>query len=120
MQAQQRSAAYYAAWRAVTASVRGLFETLRRFRRERETYHNLSRLSDRMLQDIGISRSEIGSVAQAAAVAPPEAGLTIAELRRIPQTTPAGRNARVAPPHRVDQRRGRSGYRVAPQSAAAA
>ena len=51
---EERSAAYYAAWRAVTAPVRGLIEALRRARRERETYGALSRLNDRMLQDVGI------------------------------------------------------------------
>ena len=34
---KQRSAAFYAAWRAVTAPLRGLVEALRRVRRERET-----------------------------------------------------------------------------------
>ena len=53
--------------RAVTAAFRGFIEAVRRFRRERETYHALSRLSDHMLKDIGISRSEIGSIAQSIA-----------------------------------------------------
>ncbi len=86
---EERSAAFYATWRAVTAPVRGLIEVLRRVRRERETYGRLSRLSDYMLKDIGISRSEIGSIAQAVAATAPEAGLTIAELRQIRQTAPA-------------------------------
>ncbi len=70
-----------APWRAVTAPFRGLMEALRRARRERETYRELSRFSDCMLKDIGISRSEIGSIAQAVGVA--KAGMTIAELRSI-------------------------------------
>ena len=68
-----------ASWRAVTVPFRGLMEALRRARRERETYRELSRFSDCMLKDIGISRPEIGSIARAVAVA--EAGMTIAELR---------------------------------------
>ncbi len=53
--------------RAVTAPFRRFIEAVRRVRRERETYHALSRLSDHMLKDIGISRSEIGSIAQSLA-----------------------------------------------------
>ena len=117
---EERSAAYYATWRAVTAPFRGLLEALRRARGKRETYRNLSRLNDRMLKDIGISRSEIGSIAQAVAAEPPEAGLTIAELRQIRQTAPTGRDAQVVSPPRADQRRGRAGSRAAPQTPAAA
>ena len=78
---EERVAASYGPWRAVTATFRGLMEALRRARRERKTYRELSRFSDCMLKDIGISRSEIGSIAQAVGVA--EAGMTIAELRSI-------------------------------------
>ena len=55
--------------RAVTAPFRGFIEAVRRVRRERETYHALSRLSDQMLKDVGISRSEIDSIAQSTAAA---------------------------------------------------
>ncbi len=103
-------------WCDVTAPFRGFIEAVRRVRRERETYHALSRLSDHMLKDIGISRSEIGSIAQAVAEAPPGDGLTIAELRRSRQTAPAGPDARVVPLARAGQRRG---SRVAPQPARA-
>jgi uncharacterized protein YjiS (DUF1127 family) len=117
---EARSATFYAAWRAVTAPVRGLIEALRRVRRERETYGALSRLNDRQLQDIGLSRSEIGSIAQAVAAEPPEAGLTIAELRQTRRIVPAGRDAQVVPLPRADERRSRGGSWVAPQSTAAA
>ncbi len=117
---EERSAADDATWRAITAPVRGLIEVLRRVRRERETYRNLSRLSDRQLRDVGLSRSEIGSVAQAVAAEPPEAGLTIAELRQTRRIALAGRDAPVVPLPRADQRRGRAGSWVAPQSTAAA
>ena len=66
---EERLATFYTPWRAVTAPVRGFIEAGRRFRRERETYGALSRLSDHMLKDIGISRSEIGSIAQSLAAA---------------------------------------------------
>ncbi len=66
---EARSAAYYANWRAVTAPFRGFIEAVRRVRRERETYGALSRLNDHMLKDVGISRSEIGSIAQSTAAA---------------------------------------------------
>ena len=127
---EERSAAFYAAWRAVTAPVRGLIEAVRRFRREGATYGVLSRLNDRQLQDIGISRSEIGEVAQAVAATAPEAGLTLAELRQARSIAPAGRrDAEInvwrsirgpVPLPRADQRRNRAGSWVAPQSAAAA
>ena len=117
---EERSAAFYAAWRAVTAPARGLVEALRRAYRERQTTRNLSRLDDRHLQDIGISRSEIASIAQAVAVAPPEAGLTVADLRQNRHTTPARHDAQVVPLPRADQRRGRGGSWVIPQSTAAA
>jgi uncharacterized protein YjiS (DUF1127 family) len=117
---EERSAAFYATWRAATAPVRRLIEAVRRARRERETYGSLSRLDDRRLQDIGISRSEIGSIAQAAAEVPPGTELTIAELRQTRQTAPAGRDARVVALPGAGQRRVRSGARVAPQPTAAA
>ncbi len=66
---EERLATFYAPWRAVTAPVRGFIEAVRRFRRERETYGRLSSLSDHMLKDIGISRSEIGNIAQSLAAA---------------------------------------------------
>ncbi len=50
-------------WRAATAPFRRFIEAVRRVRRERETYQALSRLSDHMLKDIGISHSEIDSIA---------------------------------------------------------
>ena len=127
---EERAAAFYAAWRAVTAPVRGLIEAVRRVGRERETYGALSRLSDRQLRDVGLSRSEIGSVVQAIAVAPPEVGLTLAELRQTRSIVPAGRRVAVnnvwrsirgpVPLPRADQRRGRAGSWIAPHSTAAA
>ncbi len=117
---EERSAAFYAAWRAVTALFRGFIGAVRRFRRERETYGRLSSLSDHMLKDIGISRSEIGSIVQAVAAEPPEAGLTIAELRQIRRAAPAGRDAHVVSLPHADQRRSRGGSQAAPQTPAAA
>ena len=117
---EERAAAFYATWRAVTAPFRGLVETLRRVNRERETYRNLSNLDDRHLQDIGISRYEIGEIAQAVAMEPPEAGLTIAELRQTRSIVLAGRDAQVVPLPRAEQRRGRAGSWAAPQTPATA
>ena len=102
---EERSAAFYAAWRAVTAPVRGLIEALRRVRRHRETYGALSRLNDRHLQDIGISRSEIGSVAQAVAAESLEADMTIAELRQTRSFVAARRDADVVVLPQAGQRR---------------
>jgi uncharacterized protein YjiS (DUF1127 family) len=82
------------------------------------------------LRDIGISRSEIGSVAQAVAVERPEDGLTLAALRQTRSVVPAGRRGAVinvwrsirgpVPLPRADQRRGRAGSWAAPQTPAAA
>ncbi len=116
---EARSATFYAAWRAVTAPVRGLIEALRRANREGKTHRALIRLSDRQLKDIGISRSEIGGVAQAVAAEPLEAGLTLAELRQTRRII-VGRDAQVVPLPRADQRRGRAGSWAAPQTPAAA
>ena len=116
---EERSAAFYATWRAATAPFRGLIKAVRRARRERETYGSLSRLDDRRLQDIGISRSEIGSVAQAVAATAPEAGLTLAELRQTPSFVPAGRDAAVVALPRAGQRRNRGGSWAAPKSTTA-
>ena len=127
---EERSAAFYASWRAVTAPIRDLIEALRRVRRERETFGALSRLSGRHLQDIGISRSEIGSVVQAVGATAPEAGVTLAELRQTRSIAPSGRHdAEIyvwrsirgpVPLPRADQRRNRAGSWVAPQSPTAA
>jgi uncharacterized protein YjiS (DUF1127 family) len=117
---EERSAAFYATWRAVTAPIHGLIEALRRARRERETFGALSRLSDRQLQDIGISRSEIGSIAQAVAVEPPEVGLTITDLRQTRSNVLSGHDAQVVPLPGVDERRSRAGSWAAPQTPAAA
>ena len=117
---EERSAAFYATWRAVTAPFRGLVEAVRRARGERETYRELNRLNDHQLRDIGISRSEIGDIAQAVAVERPEVGLTLAELRQTRHIAPAGRDAPVVPRPRADQRRGRAGSWAAPQTPAAA
>ncbi len=88
---EAHSAAFFATFntieRAIAATLRGFFEVLRRVYRRRKTYRELSRLSDRQLKDIGISRSEIDGVAQTLAGESPEVGLTIADMRQIWRTT---------------------------------
>ena len=88
---EAHSAVFYATFntieRAIAATLRGFFEVLRRVHRRRKTYRELSRLDDRMLKDIGLSRSEIGGVAQTLAEESPEVGLTIADIRQIWRTT---------------------------------
>jgi uncharacterized protein YjiS (DUF1127 family) len=114
---EARAAALYSAWRAVTAPLRGLAEALRRARRQHQTYGALIRLSDRTLNDIGISRSEIGSIAQAIAAEPLEAGLTIADLRRVRSSAFTGRDAPVVPLPRAVERRVRGAAQATAASA---
>ena len=104
---EARAAAFYAAWRRVSAPLRGLAEFLRRVHRERQTYDALSRLGDRALSDIGLSRSEVRSVSQAIAAEPLEAGMTIADLRRARSGVFTGNEAPVAPMHRTVEQRSR-------------
>ncbi len=117
---EERSAAFYAAWSTVTAAVRRFIEAVRRVRRERAAYGPLSRLNDRQLKDIGISRSEIGGIARAIAEAPLRYGQTVAELRQLRHTAPLDRKAGVTPPARTGPRRSRAGIRAVPQPATAA
>ena len=87
-----RAAVFYAAWKAVgralVRSFRWLAEAHHRALLTRKTYRTLHALSDRQLNDIGLSRHEISSVADAVANNPPATRLTIAELRQArPLTT---------------------------------
>lgn len=95
-----RSAVFYTAWKAigriVAASARWLAEAHQRARMARKTYRTLHALSDRQLNDIGLSRDEIGSVAEAVVHAPPTTGLTIAELRQARPLMADSRSVQVA------------------------
>lgn len=84
--------------RQVSASFRELVEARRRARRAQETYRQLSRLSDRDLNDIGLSRAEIDTVAEALAAEPRDARLTIADLRQTWRTPLEERGVKVASP----------------------
>ena len=105
---EARAATYYAAWRALTAPlralVRALDRTLGQARRAGETFRALNRLSDRQLQDIGISRSEIGSVANAIAAKPLATGTTLAELRQAEIVTSPGNDVAATPRFQAPRR----------------
>ncbi len=98
---EERAAVVYQAWkavrRAVAAPFRGLVETLRQARRARRTAAALSELSDRQLDDIGLTRGEIRSVSRAAAAAVPEVRPTLAELRRAEERAMPRRPVRPVP-----------------------
>ncbi|MCC2113911.1 MAG: DUF1127 domain-containing protein [Hyphomicrobiales bacterium] len=47
-----------------TMNLSSLFSSVRRWRNYRDTVYELSRLSDRELNDIGISRSDISRIAR--------------------------------------------------------
>ena len=87
--------------------MRSLAEILRRVHRERQTYDALSGLGDRALSDIGLSRSEIRSVSQAIAAESLEAGMTIADLRRVRSGVYTGNEAPVTPLPRIVEQRSR-------------
>jgi uncharacterized protein YjiS (DUF1127 family) len=115
---EARAAAYYAAWRALTAPfhalVQALGQAVGQTRRAGETFRALNRLSDRQLQDIGISRSEIGSVANMIAAKPLAAGMTIAELRQTESIASASIGVTVTPRPHVSLRRGAPARQTAP------
>jgi len=115
---EARAAAYYAAWRALTAPLRALVQALgqalSQARREGENFRALNRLGDRQLQDIGISRSEIGIVAKAIAEKPLEAGMTIAELRLTESIGSAGGGVTATPRPHVAQHRSAPARQTAP------
>lgn len=91
---EARAAAYYAAFKAVAEAVampvRYLAERLRRAHRARQTYYALAGLSDHNLRDIGLSRSEVHSIAHGIADLPDGTDATLAELRGIHREVPAG------------------------------
>jgi uncharacterized protein YjiS (DUF1127 family) len=82
---RERAAAFSAFFRAIGhvlgAGLHATLAALRRRRRRRRTFDELSQLSDRELKDIGLFRSQIHHVAEAAAAAP-ELRLTLADLQR--------------------------------------
>ena len=84
---EARAAAYYAAWRTVAGFVGNGFHRLvaaiARARRARRTYRELSALSDRQLNDIGLWRSELPFIAEAVAAGSPQSGATLADLPRL-------------------------------------
>ena len=104
---EARAAAFYAAWRTVSAPLRDLVEVLRRVRREHQTYDALSGLGDRALNDIGLARSEIRSISHEIAAEPLEGGMTIAGLRRVRSGVSTGNETPVVPLPRIVERRSR-------------
>lgn len=90
---EARAAAYYAAWRALVRAVGNGFDrfaaALERRRRQRRTYHELSALSDRQLDDIGLRRAEIPFLARKVAAESARAEVTLADLPRI-RSAPSG------------------------------
>lgn len=101
---EARAAAYYAAWRALVRTIGNGFDrvaaALERRRRQRRTHRELSALSDRQLDDIGLRRAEIPFLARKAASA--RAEITLADLpplRSAPRSgeLPEARHQRPAP-----------------------
>lgn len=84
---EARAAAIYAGWKRVVGALGGVFrryvEARRRAARARETEQALRALNDRQLGDIGVTRAEIASVAEAAASQPAGVSVTLADLPRL-------------------------------------
>lgn len=82
---QERAAVFSAALAAIgdafVSGVRAALAARHRRRRRQQTFAELNGLSDRALKDIGLYRSQIHNVAEAAAAAP-DVRLTLADLRR--------------------------------------
>ncbi|MCA8929456.1 MAG: DUF1127 domain-containing protein [Alphaproteobacteria bacterium] len=57
-------------------------EPMRRAARRRQTLRELGRLDDRALADIGISRADIGRIADITARQAPDEAMTAADLHR--------------------------------------
>jgi len=122
---EARAAAFYAAFKAVAevvaTPVRYLAERLRRARRARQAYHALDGLSDRTLRDIGLSRSEIRSIAYGIADLPDGTDVTLAELRGNDHALPDGYDVPSVPHQVADGRRVRVAARAtAPKTVHAA
>jgi uncharacterized protein YjiS (DUF1127 family) len=119
---EERAAAFYAAFtalgRAIAAPVEWLLKGLRSTDRKRATYQALSRLSDHQLQDIGVWRSEIASVAEAVAKQPPEVEVTLADLRNIRSGQPVDGGGAARPVVQLDEQRSRATERPARRAAA--
>ena len=105
---EARAATYYAAWRAVVEFVgngfRRLAAAVARARRAQRTYRELSALSDRQLNDIGLWRSEIPLIAEAVAAESAQSSATLADLPRLRS---AGADGAPSPAGRADHRRNR-------------
>ena len=65
----QMGHAVYETFGSLARAVRKFAQAVQRMHSERKTYHALARLDDRTLQDIGLSRSDISSVARKTAEA---------------------------------------------------
>lgn len=76
---------------AVKGSVTELYRTIRRAHERRRNIADLQRLNDRLLSDIGVSRSEIASVVDEALDGAPR---SLAEVRHLPRP---GRSGPAAP-----------------------
>jgi uncharacterized protein YjiS (DUF1127 family) len=61
---EARAAAFYASAKPLRAAIGAGVEAVRRWRQEREVVRDLSALSNRLLQDIGVSRADIRTIAR--------------------------------------------------------
>lgn len=102
------SVAFSAVGRVLATPFLKTYEWLQRGRREREAYRALRSLSDHMLRDIGLSRSEIAGGEHAVATDTPEARAAITNLCKPRREPRSNRNAIDAAASSADRRRIRS------------
>lgn len=101
---EARAAAIHEALRRLGAALARPLRRLAAWRRGRRNLALLAGLSDAQLEDIGLTRAQIGPVVGRLARLPPDVEVTVASLRPGPPPRPRRPRAPVAAPARSRRR----------------